>query len=136
MREASQKLDGLAVALSVVCLIHCLLLPVSVTLLPILGLSLIGHGAFHDLMLIVVLPTSIAAFGIGCRRHGQGSVLWVGGLGLALLVIAALAVDTVWGAEAERYITMAGGVVLAIAHLMNFRYCRTADCPDHGHNSH
>lgn len=133
MDGASQKLDRLAIAFSAVCLVHCLLLPLSVTLVPILGLHLIGHGAFHDLMLIVVLPTSLAAFGLGCRRHGQGSVAWIGGLGLAMLVVASLAVDTVWGAEAERHLTMAGGIVLAAAHVLNFRYCRRADCSDAGH---
>lgn len=133
MQSVSQKLDGLAVAFSAICLVHCLLLPVAVTLLPIFGLTLIDHGLFHDLMLIVVLPTSIAAFGLGCRRHGQGSVAWLGGLGLALLIIAALAVDTAWGVRAERWITVAGGIVLAVAHWQNFRYCRAANCPDHSH---
>lgn len=132
MRELSQKFDGLAVAFSAICLVHCLMLPVALTLLPVLGFAL-SHGAFHDLMLIVVLPTSLIAFGIGCRRHRMGGVAVVGGLGLALLVVAALAVDTLWGEHLERYITIAGGLILAVAHVQNFRYCRRADCPEECH---
>lgn len=128
----SQKLDGLAVAFSAICLVHCLMVPVALTLLPVVGLAL-SHGAVHDLMLLVVLPTSLVGLGIGCHRHRQGSVAWIGGLGLALLVVGALAVDSVWGGAAERQITIAGGLILALAHIHNFRLCRAADCDDDCH---
>ncbi|MDT0633780.1 MerC domain-containing protein [Spectribacter hydrogenoxidans] len=132
MRLGTAKLDGLAVAFSAICLVHCLMLPVAVTMMPVLGATL-SHGAFHDLMLIVVLPTSLIAFGIGCHRHRSRGVAALGGLGLAMLIVAALAVDSVWGEHAERSITMVGGLVLAAAHILNFRLCRRADCPDHCH---
>lgn len=132
MRTLTQKLDGLAVSFSVICLLHCLLLPVSVTLLPIIGLPL-SHGAFHQLLLVVVLPTSLFALGLGCRRHRSRSVAWLGGLGMGLLILAAFAVDSVWGHALEREITIAGGIILALAHIQNFRVCRKADCADHCH---
>lgn len=132
MRELSQKLDSLAVAFSAICLVHCLLLPVALTLLPVFGVVL-SHGAFHQLMLIVVLPVSVIALGIGCRRHRSGSVAVLGGLGLGLLIFAALALHTLWGQHLERNITIAGGLILAIAHVQNFLYCRRADCPEECH---
>lgn len=133
MTDTTAKLDRLAIALSAVCLVHCLALPLAVTLLPVLGANLLSHATFHQLMLLVVLPSSIAAFFMGCRKHGQGSVAALGGVGLALLVVAALAVESTWGAHAERWVTLLGAAVLSLAHLQNFRHCRHARCT-HDHS--
>jgi hypothetical protein len=124
------KLDGLALVLSAVCLVHCLALPVTLTLLPTLAAGVLEHDDFHRLMLYVGLPTSLMAFGIGCRRHRRLDVAVLGGTGLALLVFATYAVHD-WHGELERYITVAGGLILAAAHILNFRACRRSDC-DHG----
>lgn len=124
------KLDGLALTLSAICLVHCLALPVALTLLPTLAAGLIDHADFHKLMLIVALPASLLAFGIGCRRHRRLDVLVLGGLGLSMLVFAAYAAHA-WHGELERYVTIAGGLILALAHIQNFRACRHSDC-DHG----
>lgn len=126
------KLDGLALVLSGVCLVHCLALPVALTLLPTLAAGLLDHAEFHQLMLIVALPTSLLAFGIGCRRHRRWDIAALGGTGLALLVFAAFALHA-WGDGAlERYVTIAGGLILAAAHVQNFRACRHAGCEHAG----
>lgn len=124
------KLDGLALTLSAICLVHCLALPVALTLLPTLAAGVLDHADFHKLMLVVALPASLLAFGIGCRRHRRSDVLILGGLGLSMLVFAAYAAHA-WHGELERYVTVAGGLVLAFAHIQNFRACRGSDC-DHG----
>jgi len=128
IKQDSTRLDSLALILSGICLVHCLLLPVALTIMPILGAHMMSHGDFHALMLVIALPTSVLAFGIGCRQHRRGSVLLLGTAGLTLLVVAAFAVESTWGAEAERWITVLGGIVLAIAHVQNFRFCRDQDC--------
>lgn len=124
------KFDGLALTLSAVCLVHCLALPVALSLAPTLAAGLLDHGDFHKLMLIVALPASLLAFGIGCRRHRRLDVPVLGGLGLAMLVFAAYAAHA-WDGELERYVTVAGGLILSLAHIQNFRACRHSDC-DHG----
>lgn len=124
------KLDGLALTLSAICLVHCLALPVALSLAPTLAAGLIDHADFHKLMLIVALPASLLAFGIGCRRHRRLDVLVLGGLGLTMLVFAAYAAHA-WHGALERYVTVAGGLILAFAHIQNFRACRHSDC-DHG----
>lgn len=124
------KIDGLALTLSAICLVHCLALPVALTLAPTLAAGLLDHADFHLLMLLVGLPTSLLAFGIGCRRHRRWDVVVLGGLGLALLTFAALAVHA-WHGELERYITVAGGLILSAAHIQNFRACRRGGC-EHG----
>ncbi|MDN5862058.1 MAG: MerC domain-containing protein [Salinisphaera sp.] len=132
MSALSRKLDGLAISCSAICLVHCLLLPVAVALLPLAGLEM-SHASFHQLLLVVILPTSVLALGMGCRRHGLGHIAGFGGVGLGLLIFAALAVDSLWGHTMERPITIAGGLFLALAHVQNFRACRAADCAQDCH---
>lgn len=129
--NVTNKLDKLALVFSAVCLVHCLMLPLVVTLLPVIGSTLFTHEQFHQIMLIVVLPTSVGAFALGCREHKQGSVAVIGGIGLALLIVAAFAVGSAWGENAEQIITVIGGLVLAVAHIKNFNYCRHSRCEGH-----
>jgi len=129
--SVTHKLDKLAIAFSAICLVHCLMLPVLLTLLPVLGSTLFTHEQFHQIMLIVVLPTSLGAFALGCRQHRQGSVAVIGGVGIALLIFAAFAVGTAWGDHAEQIITVIGGLVLAVAHIQDFKFCRHARCEGH-----
>lgn len=124
------KFDMLALVLSAVCLVQCLALPVALTVLPAFAAGLLDHADFHQMMLLVAMPASLLAFAIGCRRHRRLDVAVLGGVGLALLVFAAFVVHA-WDRDLERYVTIAGGLVLAVAHIQNFRACRHSGC-DHG----
>ncbi len=125
-RKVSDKLDRTAVALSGICLVHCLALPLAIALFPLLGTTLIGHDTFHQLILIVVLPTTVVALAMGYRHHRSLWVAALGFLGAAALVFAAFAVHALHGENLERWVTVAGGVTLALAHIGNFRLCRHA----------
>ena len=61
MAKSTKWLDGVAVGLSALCLIHCLALPVIVAGLPFLAQFADGH--LHAQMLLIVLPLSIIASG-------------------------------------------------------------------------
>jgi hypothetical protein len=122
-------LDATAALLSSICLVHCLLTPVLLTLLPVAGTVLFTHAAFHQLLLLFVLPTSLVGLWLGCRRHKNGVVAALGGIGMALIVLAALGHD-VFGIEGERWLTSVGGIVLAASHFLNFRRCRALRCEE------
>ena len=51
--------DRIAVGLSGLCLLHCLLLPLVITALPFL--TLIGESHFHVQMLVAVVPVTAVA---------------------------------------------------------------------------
>jgi len=65
--------DKIAVVLSGLCLLHCLLLPFLLAFLPFLGQF--GDDHFHAEMLIFVIPVSAIALFVGYRRHGQIKVI-------------------------------------------------------------
>ena len=78
-------LDQVAVALSGLCLVHCLMLPFAIAILPFL--ADIDEGHLHVQMLFVVLPVSGIALWLGYRRHGDRRIIIAGVAGLMLLVI-------------------------------------------------
>jgi predicted branched-subunit amino acid permease len=122
-------LDGFAVLLSGTCMVHCLVLPLLVTVVPIMqGSSLLNEQAFHLIMLLFILPTSLIALTIGCRKHKDRLTMVLGGIGLSVLTFTALFGHEVFGLVGERYVTTGGGLILALAHIQNFRQCRSVDC--------
>lgn len=118
------KLDRAAVFLSGLCLVHCLALPLLLAVFPLLGGVFIPHETFHQLILVVVLPTTTLALGSGYRHHRRLGVLALGAAGLAGLIGAAFTVHRLGTEELERVVTIAGGLVLACAHGWNFRLTR------------
>src|SRR5690625_3971385 len=90
----SSVLDTFAIALSGLCLVRCLALPVVIALFPLLSVTLIDHEAFHHIILIAVLPTTAIALGLGYRRHRRTSVAALGTAGVAALVFAAFALHS------------------------------------------
>jgi hypothetical protein len=117
-------LDQVAVALSGLCLLHCLLLPFAVAILPFLGQFSDDH--LHAELLIVVLPVSIVALALGYRRHKRKGIVAWGLSGLVLLTIGGTIAHSMYGLIADRSLTVVGSVILAMAHYRNFRFSKMA----------
>lgn len=126
---AQQRLfDTLAIAASALCLVHCLALPVMLVLLPTLAAMLVVPEAFHVGALAFAIPTSAVALIVGYRRHRSLRPGWLALPALLLLGISALAVES---AMAETLLSVAGAVLLSVAHLVNGRsLMRPAARPD------
>ncbi len=124
-------LDKLAISLSAVCLVHCLLTPSLLTLIPIFSSSLLVEDAlFHRLLVWLVLPTSILAFFLGCRNHKRLSIVLCGLIGLTILATAAFYGHEAFGIKGEKIATTIGGLTLAYSHFLNFRACQNTTCDD------
>ena len=115
-------LDKIAVGLSGLCLLHCLLLPFVVAILPFLGQFDEDH--LHAELLLFVIPVSVVALAVGFRRHGQSGVLFTGGAGLIVLILGALIVHDLYGLIADRAMTVSGSLILAYTHYRNFRLAK------------
>ena len=141
MKSAQSILDKLAVCLSMICVIHCIGLPILLILLP--GLSMIPaveaanccpHGDetvaffsmanFHMLMVLTVVPTSAYALITGYVQHRRFPVVIIGLLGITILSVGAILGVKVLGADAEKALTVAGSTAVACAHVWNFSLCR------------
>lgn len=120
--KTTSLLDNAAVALSGLCLLHCLALPMLIAMLPFLGQF--GAGHFHIQMLIAVVPVSIIAFALGFRRHHSRSVVAWGGVGVLLLMVGGTIAHGSYGIVADRLLTICGALILAAAHYFNNRFSR------------
>lgn len=116
----SYYFDRIAIALSAVCILHCLAVPVLIAVLPIASVSLGDDSHFHEWMLWVVVPTSLFALGIGMRCHDRYWIPAAGGAGLALVIAAAVIAHGVWPWWQELVLSVIGSVILGVAHWRNF----------------
>jgi len=110
------RLDVYAAGLSVLCLIHCLALPLLVTIMP-LAAQVAGSELVHRILVAAAVPISLRA--IWKALAAEGNRLFVGAAlgGLGLLVIAAF-VEAV--SAYGQPITVAGGVLLCSAHTWHW----------------
>ena len=116
-RHASPAGDRAAVLLSGLCILHCLGLPLLAAVLPWLAWFAEHETLVHRSLLIAVVPISAWALSRGCARHGRWVILWLGVAAIVLLIGAATAPPLVPVSEAT--LTVAGGLTLAAAHLLN-----------------
>ena len=115
MSKSTRWLDGVAVGLSALCLVHCLALPLLVAGLPFFAQFSESH--LHGQMLLIVLPLSIVALGLGFRHHRSTNIVLAGVIGMLTLVVGATVAHTQLGLTADRLFTIFGAFVLAAAHF-------------------
>jgi len=114
--------DKLAIAFSMVCLIHCLALPILLILLPpFSGLFALDDEMFHQWMLFAVLPISIAALMMGCLHHRSYKVFLVGSIGLSLIIISTTLGHDLLGETGEVVLSILGSMIIAFGHFRNYQ---------------
>lgn len=120
--------DKTAISLSFICTLHCLAVPLTVALLPTMTAINLGDEAFHLWMVIAVIPTSILALSMGCKKHRDYRVLLLGISGLSLLILAAFFGHDFLGESGETAATVLGAIFIAAGHLLNHRLCQRSHC--------
>lgn len=128
MQASTARVDKAAIGLSLVCVIHCLLTPVAIAMIPALGATFLEDESFHYAVLFLVLPTSLFALSLGCRKHGHFKILMTGLLGLFVLFLVPLLGEEATGELGEKILTVVGAAIIAYAHVRNFTLCRQRDC--------
>ncbi len=118
MRFTNSVADRAAIGVSMLCLIHCLLLPVAIALLPAAAGWLDVPERFHLLAIAVAVPISGIAIVAGYRRHGFAVPGLMALIGLALIALGAVAG---FRSVVETIVTVLGGLILAFGHLYNWK---------------
>ena len=118
-------LDKSAIGLSFLCLAHCMLLPAIAILLPTVIAIPLGDELFHKILLTCVIPFSVVALFLGCRKHKNWTILSWGVIGLAVLIAAALFAHDLVGENGEKLATVVGSCFLIFSHYKNYRLCQT-----------
>lgn len=79
-------------------------------------------------MIFLVVPTSLVALSMGCRKHGNWDVMLWGGAGLFVMLAAVVLGHDLLGEMLEKAVTVVGATLVVVGHMKNFRRCQEADC--------
>ena len=118
--------DKIAISFSVVCALHCLLLPIVVIFLPSISATFLGTEDFHKTLLYFVIPSSIIALSLGCKMHGKYEVYSYGFFGIGALIFASFFGHDYFGEVGEISLTLIGAGIVSLGHYKNQKLC--ADC--------
>jgi hypothetical protein len=116
--RTSRLLDSFGIAASATCLAHCLLLPLLLASFPAFSSVLQVPEEVHLAIFLFAIPGSGWAILRGYRRHGVLHPLLLGMFGLTAVGFGSLGG---FAAMIEIGVTTAGSIILAIAHLQNWR---------------
>jgi hypothetical protein len=111
----SGRLDRFAIALSGLCLVHCLATAVFLAVLSSIG-GLLGAPIVHEVGLTLAMALGAVALGRGVLEHGFMMPSAVGALGLGVMAGAL----TLSHDGSEALYTMLGVGILALGHRLNF----------------
>ena len=117
--------DKFAISLSLLCTIHCLLLPILVVMLPSLAALGLDDEIFHLWMVIAVVPISAYGLTMGCKKHKNYKIMLVGIIGLVILALTALLAHDFLTETLEKTFTVLGATIIAVAHFWNYRLCQS-----------
>lgn len=110
-------LDRAAISLSGLCLVHCLAFPLIILALPATGEFLPRQWWVHPVIFAGAVPLALLALIRGFLGHRDRRPLVLGGIGLGTLGLGLLSGE---GSVAEIILTVLGGSVVAIAHVLNW----------------
>jgi len=113
----SRALDGVAVSLSSLCLIHCLVLPVAAVALPVLGIFAQAEWV-HWVFVGFALPITITMLVRLGRARAHRKIFLFALIGLSGLLAGAAGWPT---HDLETVLTVIGGLALASAHVLNWQ---------------
>ena len=126
--------DKMAMSLSLLCALHCLVSPLIIVMLPSLAALQFDGEAFHVWMVLAVIPTSVYALTMGCKQHKRYRLLGLGLFGLLFLLSAVLLGEDLISDFWEKALTVIGAATIALGHYRNYRLCQHQEfcaCPDH-----
>ncbi len=113
MSSKSAAMDAGAITLSVLCLIHCLALPLLSATMPMMGVLAEAEWV-HRLLVMLAAPMPLIAIIADERGPRWIEFTFLATLGLALLLAAAM-IEALH--DHETVITVTGACLLSIAHI-------------------
>jgi hypothetical protein len=118
--------DSLGIATSALCVVHCVLTPVLISLSAVAAHLLPAEEKTHRAFAVLVTLLGAIALVRGFRKHGRRRILALMAAGLTLILTGACFGEQLPSHLAEVLVTLAGSALMITAHRMNHTFCR--DC--------
>jgi predicted membrane metal-binding protein len=125
------KLDKIGMTASILCAIHCAVVPLLITSLPLFGLGFLANPWLEWSMILFALLIGVYAIGLSFFKHHHKRlplILLIAGF---IVIISGHLFIKDWR---EAIVVPVGGLLIATAHVFNYRY--TAICKTDGPHSH
>lgn len=115
--------DQIGISLSGMCLIHCVLTPLFIMMTPFIGAGFWSSHGLHESIIYLVIPTAVIALAVGCTRHRDFWVGFIGVMGISVLTIAVLVTHQLGGNFVD-ILTIIGSMLIISAHYRNRILCK------------
>lgn len=112
------NLDALGVTASVLCAIHCAVLPLVVASLPVFGINIVHNVLFEYGMIGLAFVVGTVALWHGFTRHHHRLIPWLLFMGGMIALIA----KQIWHNWELAFLPVAVLLVVG-AHVLNYRWC-------------
>ena len=116
--------DLIGFSASLICAVHCSLLPVILTLSAFSSLTWLSHPWFEGAFIASSIVIATFALGKNFRKHVH--------IRRSLQIIAAgfvfIILSRIIHGEAHHYLAAIGGMIIAIGHIYNWRQSRKSAC--------
>ncbi|MFB1015695.1 MAG: hypothetical protein ACI9C0_000836 [Alteromonadaceae bacterium] len=122
-------LDRLGITATSLCALHCILLPILLPALPLLGLSFLAdHSWEHVFLIFTAMLGSVALFSGFKRYHRKMYPFYLLFVGVAIYWI-----KHDFSEEYEAYFIIIGASLIVAAHYINLKLCNSCrDCVEDG----
>ena len=135
MKSTQELSDKLAIGVSIICTLNCLLLPSILVLSSGYLATQIDSEIIHAIILLLAIPLSTFALWRGYKNHNNSSLFLVGVTGLVIMVMAYYFGENLLGEFGEQFFTLFGSAVVVYAHYKNYRTCNDLNCECHNLDS-
>ncbi len=112
-----QHLDKMGIGVSLLCAIHCAVLPLIMTTLPLLGLEFFGSAFMESLIILLSLVIGITSLVSSVSQHKKRLPLYIMLCGF----VAIFAGHFLVSGKAEWILLAMGGLAVATAHYINWQ---------------
>jgi hypothetical protein len=119
--------DRVGATASLLCAVHCALLPFVLALLPLIGLEFLAGHTFERIFVACAAALAGASIVVGYRRHRHPLALFLAVPGIALLVFG-VAIDINLHLLIHTASVVSGGALVASAHLTNLLLAHRYSC--------
>lgn len=111
--------DAVGISASLACAIHCALLPLFLTSLPLFGINIIHNLFFEAGMVLLAFCIGLYSLSHGYRKHHHKRIpLILFSSGIVLLVLKLFFIHY------ETWLLIPAVTLIILGHVLNFRFCR------------
>lgn len=122
--------DRLGAWTSALCVVHCLLTPVVLSLSAVVSHFLPAEESVHRGFAVLVALFGVLALVSGFRRHRRRRVLLLMVSGVGLIAATAWWGDRLPTHMAEVAVTLLGSTLMIAAHRLNHTFCKSCSCAE------